>query len=545
MNKGNVLTQDITVKRSGTSDLIFNQTYTYDELNRLKTATETNNSTQTWKQTFTFDRYGNRRFVEANTTMPTSFSNQALTNPTISTSNNRLTSTGWTHDSAGNTTGDPDGRSFIYDAENKQIEVKNSSNSSIGTYFFDGDGKRVKKVVPGTGEVTVFVYDAAGKLIGEYSTVVASANDAKVAYLTADHLGSPRINTDVNGQVTARHDYHPFGEEIATAQRTTALGYADDTVRKQFTGYERDTETDLDFAQARMYASSFGRFMSPDSFTNATKVSDPPSWNLYLYVTNKPMNLVDPSGKKGEISWYTDNDGVIQVNVKASFAVYGAAGQNVSKADLKIYKDALVKGIRELLTRSGEIDGKSVQLTTNISAKIYSSEESAIHSGRDNVVAIGYDAIQDDDGRKAVGITFGIAGEKFDRMAVSVAHDPNGGGLAPAGGWVEVAKNIFGHEFGSHGLGGTHNDNPGEEASLFSPDGGNGAIFQSDLKQIVFGYNDQTFIDAPPARGQKYVPVAPSYNLSATGNSSRRANAIYRNSTNPADVYHWVSSVKH
>ncbi len=285
--------------------------------------------------------------------------------------------------------------------------------------------------------------------------------------------------------------------------------------------------------------------MSPDSFTNATKVSDPPSWNLYLYVTNKPMNLVDPSGKKGEISWYTDNDGVIQVNVKASFAVYGAAGQNVSKADLKIYKDALVKGIRELLTRSGEIDGKSVQLTTNISAKIYSSEESAIHSGRDNVVAIGYDAIQDDDGRKAVGITFGIAGEKFDRMAVSVAHDPNGGGLAPAGGWVEVAKNIFGHEFGSHGLGGTHNDNPGEEASLFSPDGGNGAIFQSDLKQIVFGYNDQTFIDAPPARGQKYVPVAPSYNLSATGNSSRRANAIYRNSTNPADVYHWVSSVKH
>ena len=120
---------------------------------------------------FTFDRYGNRRFDEANTTMPTSFSNQALTNPTISTSNNRLTSTGWTYDSAGNTIGDPDGRSFIYDAENKQIEVKNSSNSSIGTYFFDGDGKRVKKVVPGTGEVTVFVYDAAGKLIGEYSTV--------------------------------------------------------------------------------------------------------------------------------------------------------------------------------------------------------------------------------------------------------------------------------------------------------------------------------------------------------------------------------------
>ncbi len=86
--------------------------------------------------------------------------------------------------------------------------------------IYDGDGKRVKKVVPGTGETTVFVYDASGKSIAEYSTIVASSTDAKVAYLTADHLGSPRINTDANGTVIARHDYHPFGEEISTSQRT-------------------------------------------------------------------------------------------------------------------------------------------------------------------------------------------------------------------------------------------------------------------------------------------------------------------------------------
>ncbi len=97
----------------------------------------------------------------------------------------------------------------------------------------------------------MFVYDAAGKEIAEYSTIVASSNDAKIAYLTNDHLGSPRINTDAVGNVIARHDYHPFGEEITiatTPQRTSGLGYADDTVRKQFTGYERDRETELDFA---------------------------------------------------------------------------------------------------------------------------------------------------------------------------------------------------------------------------------------------------------------------------------------------------------
>src|SRR3990170_7960414 len=93
------------------------------------------------------------------------------------------------------------------------------NRKSFGEYFYDGDGKRIKKYVPSTGETTIFVYDAAGKLVAEYSTVMASPQDAKVAYLTNDHLGSPRINTDQNGAVTARHDYHPFGEEISTSHR--------------------------------------------------------------------------------------------------------------------------------------------------------------------------------------------------------------------------------------------------------------------------------------------------------------------------------------
>ena len=145
----------------------------------------------------------------------------------------------------------------------------------------------------------MFVYDAAGKQIAEYSTIVETTN-AKVGYVTNDHLGSPRINTDANGAVTARHDYHPFGEEIATSQRTAGLAYAGDTVRKQFTGYERDNESSLDFAQARMYGYSHGRFTSPDDFAKDTRTSDPQSWNLYIYVRNKPLILVDPTGMFGD-----------------------------------------------------------------------------------------------------------------------------------------------------------------------------------------------------------------------------------------------------
>lgn len=119
-------------------------------------------ASQSWKQTFTFDRYGNRRFDETNTTTISPGCSSAVCNPQIDPSTNRLTRYGF--DSAGNTTTDATGQTFTYDAENKQIKVQ-SGSQTVGEYFYDGDGKRVKKIVPSTGETIVFVYDATGKTI--------------------------------------------------------------------------------------------------------------------------------------------------------------------------------------------------------------------------------------------------------------------------------------------------------------------------------------------------------------------------------------------
>ena len=73
--------------------------------------------------------------------MPASFANQAVTNPTISSNTNKLTSPGWSYGASGNTKTDPSGRSFIYDGENRQTSVTNSGGT-IGQYLYDGDGKR-------------------------------------------------------------------------------------------------------------------------------------------------------------------------------------------------------------------------------------------------------------------------------------------------------------------------------------------------------------------------------------------------------------------
>jgi RHS repeat-associated protein len=304
-NNGNILSQTVTVPtetRGGTTynEFTATQTYTYDSLNRIKQAVETIPGQAVWKQTFKYDRYGNRNFdygtnpLAPETTTPSSQGTlPKVVNPEILTSNNRFKEDqdgdsvpDYLYDAAGNMTRDALGRTFIYDGENKQTEVKDAGSVSLGTYFYDGDGKRVKRIAG--NEVTIFVYDASNKLVAEYSNQITS--NPQVSYLTTDHLGSPRINTDKNGNVTARHDYQPFGEEIQRA------GYVSDDVRKQFTGYERDAETGLDFAQARFYNPAHGRFITTDPLLGSGSVGNAQSWNRYIYVKNNPLYFIDPTG---------------------------------------------------------------------------------------------------------------------------------------------------------------------------------------------------------------------------------------------------------
>jgi RHS repeat-associated protein len=98
-----------------------------------------------------------------------------------------------------------------------------------------------------------------------------------------------------------RHDYLPFGEELFShgLRSTSGLGYsAADGVRQQFTAKERDTETTLDFFEARYYASSQGRFSSVDPIiTTNDRLEDPQRLNLYAYSRNNPLLFTDPTGE--------------------------------------------------------------------------------------------------------------------------------------------------------------------------------------------------------------------------------------------------------
>jgi RHS repeat-associated protein len=86
---------------------------------------------------------------------------------------------------------------------------------------------------------------------------------------------------------------------------STALGFSgslyDGDVRSCCPGKERDSESGNDYFGARYYASTMGRFLSPDWSAKVVpvpyaKLDDPQSLNLYSYVRNNPLSRVDKDG---------------------------------------------------------------------------------------------------------------------------------------------------------------------------------------------------------------------------------------------------------
>jgi RHS repeat-associated protein len=134
-------------------------------------------------------------------------------------------------------------------------------------------------------------------------TSSGTSTAANLKYVMTDVQGSARalMNNTGSGTSTiiARHDYLPFGEEIwaGVGQRTAMQKYSvTDKVRQRFALTERDEATGLDHTWFRQYDSFAGRWTSPDPYGGSMTVANPQSFNRYAYVSNDPVNLIDPTG---------------------------------------------------------------------------------------------------------------------------------------------------------------------------------------------------------------------------------------------------------
>ncbi|MGH9962251.1 MAG: RHS repeat-associated core domain-containing protein, partial [Pyrinomonadaceae bacterium] len=130
--------------------------------------------------------------------------------------------------------------------------------------------------------------------------------------------------------------------------RTIALGYTGDAIRQRFTSYERDSETGLDFAQARYYANMQGRFASVDPLMASASAGNPQTWNRYAYVGNDPLNATDPSGMIGS------REPVAQYHHQKNLGLYGNLFSAVSYDEswIGMQDRALTEELAQLIATS-------------------------------------------------------------------------------------------------------------------------------------------------------------------------------------------------
>jgi RHS repeat-associated protein len=286
------------------------QSFTYDQLNRVvsaqTSATHSSDPAVCWGQAFGYDSTGNWSNLLSISGASSAYSGCTQGSLTVSVSTkNQIV--GDTYDAAGNLIAIPSaGATYVYDAENELCNLAGTDCSSPA-YIYDGDDNRVEKsgskLYWYSGSEVLDETDQTGSVtnanFSEYvffggNRIARRDHSNNVFYYLTDQLGSSRMIVQ-GGQTTFCYDadFEPFGGEH-TYTNTCPQNY-------KFTGKERDTESGLDNFGARYYASTTGRFMSPDWALKPVSVpyakfGDPQTLNLYTYVENSPLNRIDADG---------------------------------------------------------------------------------------------------------------------------------------------------------------------------------------------------------------------------------------------------------
>jgi YD repeat-containing protein len=127
-----------------------NRAFGYDEVHRLTTASGPwgPGTTCTDGATYEYDKNGNRlcKGEEALPALPTMYTYVPNTNRLATATGGEPTVYG--HDNNGNLTGDGT-LGYIYSQANRLVEVEDDLGSTIATYTYDGDGRRVIREAAG------------------------------------------------------------------------------------------------------------------------------------------------------------------------------------------------------------------------------------------------------------------------------------------------------------------------------------------------------------------------------------------------------------
>lgn len=283
----NQLTESETTQ--GTSS----HTYGYDEVNRLRTATHTNQPAES----YTYDAVGNRTASHNESSYQYDPFNQLVETANLWS---------YSYDFNGNQLSKLDGGGhydewhYTWDFENRLTQAQLPFGESV-SYQYDALGRRVQRSSTVSGETTQYTYDGQEVILdtnsdgntveylngpGVDNKLAVNHSQWGVFYLLHDQLGSTRVVTDATGGAIDHAAYDSFGS-----------GTVSGVTRYAYTGREWDEDAGLYYYRARWYDQQQGRFISEDPIGLNGGI------NLYGYVGNNPLNFIDPTGTE-QRAWY-------------------------------------------------------------------------------------------------------------------------------------------------------------------------------------------------------------------------------------------------
>jgi RHS repeat-associated protein len=190
----------------------------------------------------------------------------------------------------------------VYDDDNRLIEVKNASGTTIASFNYDHLGRRISKTTSngtiyyhydGDSNRVLYETDANNNIVAEYTwdvhdlPVTMTRNGTTYYYHVNGH-GDVTALTDSSGNVVAEYSYDAWGNILS---QTGAMASANPY---RYAGYYYDTETGLYYLMARYYDANIGRFITRDTFHGFE--DEPLSLNQYIYTHNNPVIFTDPNG---------------------------------------------------------------------------------------------------------------------------------------------------------------------------------------------------------------------------------------------------------
>jgi RHS repeat-associated protein len=265
-------------------------TYTYDDLHRLKTASNVSNPGE--NQSWDYDHIGRITFNSRVGTYAYPAVGQPRPHgPTAAGSTNYAYDANGSRCAEGSSTCGSGSRTLSWDANNRLSQV--TAGSSTTTFVYDAGGDLIKKTngssvsryPVGDYEVTdnvITKYINAGAL-GRIAKRVTSGAVTSNYWLHADIQGSIQAVTTATPVTTAlRRTYRPAG-----AQLSTTTGH---TESRGWLGERHDAPSGLTYLGSRHYDPTLGIFVSVDAMHPAAPT------NRYIYAANDPINMFNRTG---------------------------------------------------------------------------------------------------------------------------------------------------------------------------------------------------------------------------------------------------------